>query len=82
MSYRFMFCSRRETSDRVGRIVSELRHCIPSDANTPYDMRYIIQQIVDTDDEFFEIMPDFAKNIVIGFARLNGHSIGVVANQV
>ncbi|GCD79591.1 methylmalonyl-CoA carboxyltransferase [Schleiferia thermophila] len=53
---------------------------IPDNPNLPYDMKEIIQQVVDP-DSFFEIHRDFAENIVVGFARLAGRSIGVVANN-
>ena len=53
---------------------------VPSNPNQPYDMKELIQKIAD-DVEFFELQPDYAKNIVIGFARMEGRSIGIVANQ-
>jgi propionyl-CoA carboxylase beta chain len=53
---------------------------VPEDASKPYDMRQIIKGIVD-DGHFFEVMEAFAQNIVIGFARLDGRSVGIVANQ-
>ena len=53
---------------------------VPSNPNQPYDMKELIEKIVD-DGEFFELQPDYAKNIVIGFARIEGRSIGIVANQ-
>ena len=53
---------------------------VPSNPNQPYDMKELIEKIVD-DGEFFELQPDYAKNIVIGFARMEGRSIGIVANQ-
>jgi len=53
---------------------------IPDNANKPYDMKDVIGKIVD-DGHFFEIQEDFAGNIVVGFARLNGQSIGIIANQ-
>ena len=53
---------------------------VPSNPNQPYDMKELITKIVD-DGEFFELQPDYAKNIVIGFARMEGRSIGIVANQ-
>lgn len=53
---------------------------VPSNPNQPYDMKELIAKIVD-DGEFFELQPDYAKNIMIGFARMEGRSIGVVANQ-
>jgi propionyl-CoA carboxylase beta chain len=53
---------------------------VPSNPNKPYDMHELILKTVD-DRDFFEIQPDYAKNIIIGFARIDGQSIGVVANQ-
>lgn len=53
---------------------------VPSNPNQPYDMKELIKKIVD-DGEFFELQPDYAKNILIGFARIEGRSIGIVANQ-
>ena len=53
---------------------------VPANPNQPYDMKELIEKIVD-DGEFFELQPDYAKNIVIGFARMEGRSIGIVANQ-
>lgn len=57
-----------------------LESIIPENANQPYDMSAVIEGIID-EDSFFEIHKDFAKNIVVGFARLGGQSIGIVANQ-
>jgi propionyl-CoA carboxylase beta chain len=53
---------------------------IPADANQPYDMKEIINELVDS-DTFFEIQEEYAENIVIGFARIAGRSIGIIANQ-
>lgn len=53
---------------------------IPTHPNTPYDMKELIFKTVD-DGDFFEIQPDYAQNIVIGFARIEGQSVGIVANQ-
>lgn len=53
---------------------------IPENANAPYDMRHVIAEITD-ENSFFEVQKDYAENIVIGFARLAGRSIGIVANQ-
>jgi propionyl-CoA carboxylase beta chain len=53
---------------------------VPANPNQPYDMHELIQKIAD-DGEFFELQPDFAKNIIIGFARMEGQTIGIVANQ-
>ena len=58
----------------------ELTNIIPENANQPYDMRDVIKGIVD-EDSFFEIHEEFAENIVVGFARLAGRSIGIVGNQ-
>ena len=61
-------------------IREELDTVIPASANQPYDMRDVIRGIIDT-DSFFEIHEQYADNIVVGFARLAGRSIGIVANQ-
>ena len=66
--------------DDIRREVTGLREVIPDDPNIPYDMKEVIVPVVD-DGYFFEVMPDFAKNIVIGFARLGGRTVGIVANQ-
>jgi len=58
----------------------ELESIVPENASQPYDMRHVINGIIDA-DSFFEIHKDYAENIVVGFARLGGKSIGVVANQ-
>lgn len=58
----------------------QLDAIVPGSANKPYDMKRVIEGIIDT-DSFFEIHPDYATNIVVGFARLAGKSIGIVANQ-
>ncbi len=61
-------------------IREELKGIIPENANQPYDMRNVIAGIMD-EDSFLEIHPDFAENIVVGFAHLAGRSVGIVANQ-
>lgn len=71
---------RKYTEDVRERQEKSLGLIVPDDPNTPYDMHEIIYKIVD-DNDFFEIMPDFAKNVVAGFARLEGRTVGVVANQ-
>lgn len=58
----------------------ELDEIVPDEPDKPYDMHEIIGHVVDG-GEFFEIMPTWAENILIGFARLGGHSVGIVANQ-
>jgi acetyl-CoA carboxylase carboxyltransferase component len=58
----------------------ELETIVPADPNKPYHVKEIISKIVD-DGEFFELMPFWAQNIIIGFARLNGRSVGIVADN-
>ena len=67
-------------TDPVNRRDAELDTVVPADPKKPYDILDVIRRVVD-DGSFFEIQPYYAKNIVIGFARLNGRSIGIVANQ-
>lgn len=57
-----------------------LKNILPENPNQPYDMREVISEIVD-EESFFEVHKDFAENIVVGFARIAGRSIGIVANQ-
>lgn len=68
------------TDDDPLRADAELDTIIPDNPNKPYDMKEIIKRVVD-DGHFFEIHEQFAMNIVVGFARLGGHSVGIVANQ-
>jgi acetyl-CoA carboxylase carboxyltransferase component len=67
-------------NDPIDRLEDSLNEVIPDDPNQGYDMYNVIGSIVDN-GEFFEIAKDFARNIIIGFARFNGQSVGVVANQ-
>ena len=62
------------------RMDEALNSIIPDDANKPYDIKEVIRMIVDS-GQFFEIHEGYAQNIVVGFARLGGHSVGIVANQ-
>src|SRR5208337_4631315 len=71
---------RKPCTDPVDRADAKLDTLIPNESNIPYDMKDIINAVVD-DGYFFEIHEHYAKNIVVGFARLNGRSVGVVANQ-
>src|ERR1700693_3606504 len=71
---------RMEPTDDPLRQDPELDHVVPDNANKPYDMRNVIRPIVD-DGEFFEVHEHYARNIVCGFSRLNGYSVGVVGNQ-
>jgi len=68
------------TGDDPLRMDDTLNDIIPDDPNKPYDMKDVIRLIVDN-GQFFEIHENYAQNIVVGFARLGGHSIGIVANQ-
>lgn len=70
----------KETSDPPDRVSDDLNLLVPDDPNQPYDIRKIIREVVD-DNIFLEVHEHFAKNIVVGFARLGGKSVGVVANQ-
>jgi propionyl-CoA carboxylase beta chain len=67
-------------ADPVGRESPELDELIPDEPTHPYDMKNVITAVVD-DGEFLELQPLYAENIVCGFARLGGYSIGVVGNQ-
>jgi propionyl-CoA carboxylase beta chain len=70
----------RPTQDPADRIDMSLNTLVPSNPNKPYDMKELIERIVDEGD-FFEIQPDFAKNIIVGFGYMEGKSVGFVANQ-
>jgi propionyl-CoA carboxylase beta chain len=67
------------TDDRL-RTEDALNHLVPEDPSKPYDIRDAVRLIVD-DGVFFELQEHFAPNIVIGYARLGGHSVGIIANQ-
>ena len=71
---------RVKTSDSIERIESKLNSIIPAASNQPYDIREVINLVVD-DGYFFEVQQHYAPNICIGFARLGGRSVGIVANQ-
>ena len=68
------------TDDPVDRRDEALDDLVPEDPKLPYDMTELIGHVVD-DNHFYEVQADFAPNMVVGFARLNGHSVGIVANQ-
>ena len=67
-------------TDDIHREDEKLQTIVPEDANKPYDMKEIITTVVDNQN-FFEIQPHYAQNIVVGFARLDGRSVGIVANN-
>ena len=70
----------RPTFDLRDRVEPSLDTLVPENANMPYDMGELVLKIVDEGD-FFEIQPDFAKNIIVGFGRMEGRTVGFVANQ-
>ena len=66
--------------DPADRVEPQLDTMVPTESDVPYDIKQVIRLAVD-DGHFFEVHEHFAKNIVVGFARLDGHSVGIVANQ-
>ena len=68
------------TSDDINRVDAELDRFIPENSNQPYEMRDLIRIVAD-ESHFFEVHQHFARNLVVGFIRLNGHPVGIVANQ-
>ncbi|MEM7251020.1 MAG: acyl-CoA carboxylase subunit beta [Pseudomonadota bacterium] len=70
----------RDTHDPIDRPENSLDRLVPENPNKPYDIKELIHKVVD-EGEFFEIQPAHAENIVVGFARFAGQSVGVVANQ-
>ena len=72
--------ARRECTDPVDRETPELIDMVPIQMSKVYDMVQVIQRIVD-DGDFFEIHPGFARNVVVGFARMGGEAVGIVANN-
>ena len=70
----------RQALDPPDRIDEELQSAVPEQPNKPYDIKDIVRPVLD-DRYFFEVQADYAPNIVIGFGRLNGRPVGVVANQ-
>lgn len=67
-------------TDPINRLSEKLTTIVPDEPNKAYNVKSVIAEVVDNGD-FFEIFEDFAKNIVIGFARMNGQTVGIVANQ-
>ena len=68
------------TSDPIDRMDDFLNEIIPDNPNQPYDMQEVLFSILD-DSEFLEVHRNYAKNIIVGFGRMNGESVGIVANQ-
>src|ERR1700681_3504442 len=71
---------RKPCTDPIDRADAALDKIVPAQSNLPYDMKDVIHGVVD-DGYFFEVQEHYAKNIVVGFARLDGRSVGIVANQ-
>ena len=71
---------KRATQDPADRIDMSLNTLVPLNSNKPYDMKELVNRIVD-EANFFEIQPDFAKNIIVGFGYMRGKPVGFVANQ-
>ncbi len=69
-----------KTQDDPLRMEETLNSIVPDNPNKPYDMKEVIRLVVD-EDSFFEVQEHFAMNIIVGFARLGGHSVGIVAQQ-
>ena len=70
----------RPASDPVDRVEPSLDTLVPANPNKPYEIKELIAKVVD-DGDFFELQPDYARNIVVGFARMAGSTVGIVANQ-
>lgn len=70
----------RETLDPADRVDLSLNTLVPENPNKPYDMKELIERVVDEGD-FFEIKPEFARNMIVGFGRMGGSPVGFVANQ-
>jgi acetyl-CoA carboxylase carboxyltransferase component len=70
----------RTSNDNPERKIDTLSKIVPEDPRKPFDMHRVIKEVVD-DGDFFEIKPEFAGEIIVGFARLDGHPVGVIANQ-
>ena len=71
---------RKPCTDPIDRLDAKLDTLVPDQSNMPYEMKDVIHTVVD-DGYFFEIHEHYAKNIIVGFSRLNGKSVGIVANQ-
>src|ERR1700677_3651180 len=71
---------RKPCTDPIDRADAALDKIVPAQSNLPYDMKDVIHAVVD-DAYFFEVQEYYAKNIVVGFARMDGRSVGIIANQ-
>lgn len=73
-------CPTYDCADDLNRLSDKLASIVPDDANKAYDIKEVICEVVDSND-FFEVHEKFATNMVVGFARMNGSTVGIVANQ-
>jgi acetyl-CoA carboxylase carboxyltransferase component len=71
---------RAVTTDSATRLIEDLESVVPEDARKPYDMRQVIKRLAD-DGDFLELKPKWARNLVTGFARLDGRPVGFIGNQ-
>ena len=71
---------RKKSADPIDRADAALDDVVPKDPSKPYDIKKVISSVVD-DAQFLEVQPEYAPNIVVGFARLDGRPVGIVANQ-
>jgi propionyl-CoA carboxylase beta chain len=71
---------RRPNNDPIDRMDAALDSIVPAESNLPYDIKDVIHRVVD-DGEFFEVHEHWARNIVVGFGRMDGRSVGIVGNQ-
>src|SRR5579884_2764709 len=71
---------RRACTDPADRADAALDKIVPAESNRPYDMKEVIHAVID-DGDFLEVHEHYAKNLVVGFARMNGQPVGIVANQ-
>lgn len=72
---------RVPTYDAADRLAPALNEVIPETSNVAYDVKLVIEEIVDADHEFVELWSSWARNLVVGFARIDGRAVGIVANQ-
>jgi propionyl-CoA carboxylase beta chain len=70
----------RDSQDPSDRLDLSLNTLIPENPNKPYDMKELVERVIDEGD-FFEIQPNYAKNIIVGFGRMEGGTVGIIANQ-
>lgn len=72
--------AKKATADPTTRQEESLRYLVPDDPNMPYDMLDVVKKVVD-ENTIYEIMPHFATNVIVGFARMNGQTVGIVGES-